>query len=107
MAIGQAIVDGATAYVGAKAIGNAIGKALSPTYNSERRPGFWPGDSGAIEWGKRNDINRKEAKDRFHRGIKPRCHTPGARDDPSTNPATGEVVDANGDYAGNLNNDYD
>lgn len=49
---------------------------------------------------------KNKAKERFHRGIKANCPTPGATDDLSTNPETGDVLDANGDYAGNLGNDY-
>ncbi|MDH5824648.1 RHS repeat-associated core domain-containing protein [Luteimonas sp. RD2P54] len=68
-------------------------------------PGFWPGDSGAAEWGRRNGVGAKEGKDRFHRGVKE--HTPGARGDHDfgVNPETGEVVDQNGEPVGNLNDE--
>ncbi|WP_238345913.1 RHS repeat domain-containing protein [Luteimonas saliphila] len=68
-------------------------------------PGFWPGDSGAAEWGRRNGVGAKEGKDRFHRGVKE--HTPGARGDHDfgVNPQTGEVVDQNGEPVGNLNDE--
>jgi hypothetical protein len=72
-----------------KAFVDTTTKVLDSIYNmakGNRPPGFWPGDKGAIEWGKRNGVDPREAKDRFHKGIKPRCHTPGARDDLSTNP---------------------
>lgn len=68
-------------------------------------PGFWPGDSGAAEWGKRNGVGAKEAKDKFHRGVKE--HTPGSRGDHDygVNPETGEVIDQNGESVGNLNDE--
>lgn len=68
-------------------------------------PGFWPGDAGAAEWGRRNDVGAKEGKDRFHRGVKE--HTPGARGDHDfgVNPETGDVVDQNGEPVGNLNDE--
>ncbi|GAB2665385.1 RHS repeat domain-containing protein [Arenimonas aestuarii] len=68
-------------------------------------PGFWPGDAGAAEWGKRNGVGEKEGKDKFHRGVKE--HTPGARGDHDfgVNPKTGEVIDQNGEPVGNLNDE--
>jgi uncharacterized protein RhaS with RHS repeats len=92
-----------------KAFVDTTTKVLDSIYNmakGNRPPGFWPEDKGAIKWGKRNGVDPREAKDRFHKGIKPRCHTPGARDDLSTNPETGDVIDGNGDYVGNLGDDY-
>lgn len=68
-------------------------------------PGFWPGDTGAAEWGRRNGVGAREGKEKFHRGVKE--HTPGKRGDHDfgVNPATGEVVDQNGDSVGNLNDE--
>ncbi len=68
-------------------------------------PGYWAGDAGAAEWGKRNGVGAREGKERFHRGVKD--HTPGARGDHDfgVNPSTGEVVDQNGDPVGNLNDE--
>ncbi|MGX5732493.1 RHS repeat domain-containing protein [Pseudoxanthomonas beigongshangi] len=68
-------------------------------------PGFWPGDAGAAEWGKRNGYTPKEGKDKFHRGVKE--HTLGTRGDHDfgVNPDTGEVVDQNGESVGNLNDE--
>ncbi|UYB51262.1 RHS domain-containing protein [Xanthomonas sp. AM6] len=68
-------------------------------------PGFWSGDKGAAEWGRRNGVGRKEAKDKFHRGVKD--HTGGARGDHDfgVNPETGEVIDQNGEPVGNLNDE--
>jgi len=82
------------------------GSDIIPPMEANFPPGYWPGDKGAIEWGKRNGVDPREAKDRFHKGIKPRCHTPGAKDNLATNPENGDVIDGNGDYAGNLGNDY-
>lgn len=67
--------------------------------------GFWLGDSGAAEWGRRNGVGAKEGKDRFHRGVKE--HAPVARGDHDfgVNPATGDVVDQNAEPVGNLNDE--
>lgn len=81
--------------------GPSCGVAMSGSFP----PGFWPGDSGAAEWGRRNGVGANEGKRRFHRGVKE--HTPGARGDHDfgVNPSTGEVVDPNGEPAGNLNDE--
>jgi RHS repeat-associated protein len=90
-----------------EAVDEAVEGFLDPFLNKKApRPGFWPGDRGAREWGRRHGVDADEAGRRFHKGIKPRSHTPGAQDDLWTNPDTGEVVDANGDYAGDLGSDY-
>jgi RHS repeat-associated protein len=72
----------------------------------DRLPGYWPGDKGAAEWGRRNGVGGKEGKRRFHKGIKQGDHVSGASDDYSTNPDTGDVVDPEGEYVGNLEDDY-
>ncbi|MDF3031368.1 MAG: repeat protein [Moraxellaceae bacterium] len=71
------------------------------TLNAERPPGYWPGDAGAAEWGRRNGVGAREGKGRFH-GIKQSCPGSRATDDWSTNPETGDVIDPNGDSWGNL-----
>jgi len=73
----------------------------------DRPPGFWPGDKGAAEWGRRHGVGAEEGKRRFHKGIKQGDKVSGATDDYSTNPDTGEVIDPAGDYAGNLEDDYE
>jgi YD repeat-containing protein len=64
-------------------------------------PGYWPGDRGAQEWGRRYGVGAAEGKRRFH-DLKGR--TPGSRpnDNYGVNPGTGDVVDPNGDSVGNL-----
>jgi RHS repeat-associated protein len=75
---------------------------------TEPPPGYWPGDKGAKEWGRRNaDVGPTEAGRRFHRGIKGRDNQSHASDDYWTNPDTGDVIDPAGDYSGNLADDYD
>lgn len=64
-------------------------------------PGYWPGDTGAEEWGRRNDVDPREARGRFH-GIKQRCRGSKAGDKYGVNPETGDVIDPEGENAGNL-----
>jgi RHS repeat-associated protein len=64
-------------------------------------PGFWPGDKGAAEWGRRNDVGAREGKGRFH-GIKQGCPGSKATDNYGVNPDTGDVIDPAGDPVGNL-----
>jgi len=94
----------------AEACYDAVDRMFNENGDSNRLKGppkgYWPGDTGATEWGRRHGVPVRDAKDRFHKGIKPRSHTPGARDDLWVNPDTGDVVDASGDYAGNLGDDY-
>lgn len=71
------------------------------TLHAERPPGYWQGDAGAAEWGRRNDVGAREGRGRFH-GIKQSCPGSRATDDWSTNPETGDVIDPNGDSWGNL-----
>jgi RHS repeat-associated protein len=66
--------------------------------NSE--PGFWPGDAGSEEWGRRTNLGAKEGKRRFHK-LK-QDYGGGATEDFVVNPDTGEVKDGAGDSAGNL-----
>jgi RHS repeat-associated protein len=64
-------------------------------------PGYWPGDTGAEEWGRRNGVDPREARGRFH-GIKQRCRGSKAGDKYGVNPETGDVIDPEGENAGNL-----
>ena len=69
----------------------------------QSRPrGYWPGDKGAEEWGKRNGISSKGAKKMFH-GLKEDLKIYGASDNLWVDPETGDVVDENGNHVGNLN----
>jgi len=63
-------------------------------------PGYWNGPEGAGEWGRRNNVPPREAKNKFHE-IKQ--HDPGSRgDDYYVNPDTGDVIGPSGESAGNL-----
>jgi hypothetical protein len=67
-----------------------------------RPPGFWPADSGAAEWGRRNGVGPREGKNKFH-GIK--RDDPGSRGDDAygVNPDTGDISRPDGEVIGNLN----
>lgn len=88
-------------------IGVAIGGgliALDRMFNSSFPPGFWPGDRGAEEWGRRNGVDPTEARKRFH-GIKGgNRNRPGskAKDACGVNPDTGEIIDGNDEHIGDL-----
>ncbi len=69
---------------------------------NSRPPGYWDGLSGAVEWGKRNGVDPREAKNRFHRGVKGKTSAIGGASDCGVNPDTGDVVDPNGEPIGNL-----
>ena len=90
--IGAIVVGGATWWAADK-INDAIKTANFP-------PGYWPGDRGAEEWGRRNGINPNEARRRFH-GIK-QGDKGRPKDDYGVNPDTGEVCNPDGDHAGDL-----
>lgn len=82
--------------------GRAIGDAISNIMNaSSLPPGFWPGDKGGEEWGRRNGVGAKEGRRRFH-GVKQSCTGSRPKDVYGVNPETGDVVDPNGDPVGNL-----
>ena len=84
-------------------IGLGAGYLAAEKLNSlifNRHPGFWPGDSGGEEWGRRNGVGKNEGRRRFH-GIKQGCGGRGL-DDFSVNPETGDVADPAGDIVGNL-----
>jgi hypothetical protein len=79
------------------------GEATDNIYAAHEHPsGFWPGDKGAAEWGRRNGFGAREGRGRFH-GIKQSCPGSNARDNYGVNPETGDVVDPEGDIVGNLN----
>jgi hypothetical protein len=63
--------------------------------------GFWPGDKGAMEWGRRHGIDPYEAKKRLHdlKGDDPGSE---ATDVYGVNPDTGEVIDRNNEYISSL-----
>jgi RHS repeat-associated protein len=69
--------------------------------SSSLPPGFWPGDKGAEEWGRRHDVDPDEARGDFH-DIKGDDPMSGATDKYGVNPNTGDVVDPKGDPIGNL-----
>ena len=66
-----------------------------------RPPGYWPGDRGAAEWGKRNGLGARGGKNKFH-GIKQGTGGSRGDDDYSVNPETGDVTDQDGESVGNL-----
>jgi hypothetical protein len=72
--------------------------------NSSFPPGFWPGDRGAGEWGKRNGFGQREAKEKFH-DLNKKTKGSRASDDYGVNPDTGDVIDQNGEDVGNLNDE--
>jgi RHS repeat-associated protein len=69
--------------------------------NSAFPPGYWPGDKGAAEWGRREGIGADAGRRRFHRA-KQSCPGSKATDKFGVNPDTGDVVDPQGESAGNL-----
>jgi hypothetical protein len=66
-------------------------------------PGYWPGDKGAEEWGRRDGCGPKEGKRRFHKGVKQGDPMSGPRDKYGVDPSNGNVVDPEGEVIGNLN----
>ena len=74
----------------------------SPTMNSSLPPGYWPADRGASEWGRRSGEGAQEGRRRFH-GIKQKCPESKATHPYGVNPDTGDVIDPEGENAGNLN----
>lgn len=64
-------------------------------------PGYWPADRGAEEWGRRTGRGAAEGRRRFHR-LKQDCPESGATDDYGVDPETGDVIDPEGEDAGNL-----
>lgn len=65
-------------------------------------PGFWDGEKGAGEWGRRHGVGAAEGKRRFHKGVKQKCNGSKAKEKYYTNPDTGDVKDSEGNTVGNL-----
>lgn len=65
-------------------------------------PGYWPGPAGAAEWGRRNGVGVRDARNRFYRGVKQHCPGSNPTDAFGVNPDTGDVVDPAGEYVDNL-----
>jgi len=65
-----------------------------------------PLDKGGEEWGRRNGVGAAEGRRRAH-NAKKRDRMSGARDKYTVDPASGNVYDPEGEYVGNLNDDYD
>lgn len=66
--------------------------------------GFWSGDKGAEEWGRKNGIGAKGCRDIFHDIKQGDRSKPDSRasDNCSVNPDTGKIRDGNGDHIGDL-----
>lgn len=64
-------------------------------------PGYWSGDKGAAEWAQRNGVSSREGKGRFH-GIKQGCKGSKPTDNYGVNPESGDVIDSDGEWVGNL-----
>ena len=84
--------------------GSTCDGQCSSILESKFPPGFWEGDKGAEEWGRRNGVGAKEGKRRFH-DLKGGNKGSGAKEDFGVNPGTGEVVNGNGESAGNLDDE--
>jgi RHS repeat-associated protein len=91
------------------AIGFGVGAAIGwyvtgPMLSSGLPQGFWPGDKGADEWGRRNGIGAKGGRDIFHDIKRGNRRKPGSKaaDNCSVNPETGEVRDGQGEHIGDL-----
>ena len=91
--VGGIVGAGVGAWIGWNVVG--------PMLSSGLPPGFWPGDKGSAEWGRRNGVGARDGKGRFH-GVKQGCPGSKPTDNYGVNPATGDVVDPNGDVVGNL-----
>lgn len=64
--------------------------------------GYLPGDTGAEEWGRRNGVDSAKARGKFH-GIKQSdTARKGGKQSWGVNPATGDVIDPDGESHGNL-----
>jgi len=109
--VGGAVIGGAIGGPPGAAVGAVVGTIAGATIGQwiwdnwmsmgDRPPGFWPGDKGAEEWGRRNGVGKREGRGRFH-GIKQGCPGSRATDDYSVNPDTGDVIDPEGENVGNL-----
>lgn len=95
----------AIAGIGIGVAGAIIG--FDRIFNSSFPPGFMPGDKGAEEWGRRNDIGAKDGRRRFHEIKRKQRGKPGlkAEDNCGVNPETGDIIDGQGQDIGNLHED--
>ena len=88
----------------AKACGEVVDRAITGLgdliFNTRL-----PLDVGGEEWGKRNGVGAAEGRWRAHR-TKKRDPMSGARDNYTVDPDTGNVYDPEGEYVGNLDDDY-
>lgn len=78
------------------------GSDVVPPMLANFAPGFWPGDKGAKEWGRRDGCGAEEGRRRFHKGIKQGDNMSKATDKYGVNPSTGDVIDPEGEIIGNL-----
>jgi RHS repeat-associated protein len=96
-ATGQLIIEAG------RSIRNAYNDAASkPISANGLPPGYWPGNKGGEEWGRRNGVGAKEGRRRFH-GLKQNDPMSGATDKFGVNPDTGEVISPEGEQVGDLN----
>jgi RHS repeat-associated protein len=106
-AIGGAIFCGPPGWVllGGAILGGAIYYEMSrpqvPNADALEARGLWPADTGAEEWGRRNDVDPDAARRKFH-NIKQQAGGRG-RDKFNVNPDTGDIYDPQGEIVGNLN----
>jgi RHS repeat-associated protein len=77
------------------------GSDVVPPMQATFPPGFWAGDKGAEEWGRRNGCGKDEGRRRFH-DIKQSDNRSQATDKYGVNPSTGDVIDPEGEVIGNL-----
>ena len=89
------------------AIGAAIGMgayAIDRMFSSGFPPGFMPGDKGAAEWGRRNEVDPAEARRKFHEIKGAQRGKPGskAKDNCAVNPDTGVIIDGLGEHIGDM-----
>jgi RHS repeat-associated protein len=88
-------------------IGSGLGGLLvgiDRLFSSSFPQGYMPGDKGAEEWGRRNDVGAKEGRRRFHQIKGKQRGNPGSKaaDACAVNPETGDVIDGQGQDIGNL-----
>ncbi len=80
---------------------NEAGNSLAESMSSNHPPGYWPADKGAEEWGRRNGIGKDRGRKKFH-DIKGDDPCSRATDDYGVDPASGDVIDPDGEPVGNL-----
>ena len=94
--IGIGTIGGAIgAVIGEWATGGNIVMATFP-------PGYWAGDKGAEEWGRRQGCGAEEGKRLFHKGIKQGDNMADSTDAYGVNPETGDVIYTEGNSVGKL-----